>query len=154
MVTGDVDDAVRALYRAILEAWNSHGASAFAALFAEDGVVVGFDGSQVVGRAQVETEMAAIFADHATGRYIGIAHSVQQLGPDVALLHAVSGVVPAGADAIQPELNAIQSMVAQRQTDGWRVILYQNTPAAFHGRPELADALTAELTAKLHGHHP
>jgi hypothetical protein len=62
----------------------------------------------------------------------------------------VSGVVPAGTDAIQAELNAIQSLVAQRQADGWRVILYQNTPAAFHGRPELADALTDELTTELH----
>jgi uncharacterized protein (TIGR02246 family) len=150
-MTTDIADAVRALYRAILEGWNAQDASAFAAPFAEDGEVIGFDGSQVAGRAQIETEMAAIFADHATGRYVGITRSVRQLGADVALLHAVSGVVPAGAYAIQPELNAIQSLVAQRQAEGWRVIMYQNTPAAFHGRPELADALTDELTTELHG---
>jgi uncharacterized protein (TIGR02246 family) len=150
-MTTDIADAVRALHRAILEGWNAQDASAFAAPFAEDGEVIGFDGSQVAGRAQIETEMATIFADHATGRYVGITRSVRQLGADVALLHAVSGVVPAGAYAIQPELNAIQSVVAQRQAEGWRVIMYQNTPAAFHGRPELADALTDELTTELHG---
>jgi uncharacterized protein (TIGR02246 family) len=150
-MTTDIADAVHALYRAILEGWNAQDASAFAAPFAEDGEVIGFDGSQVAGRAQIETEMAAIFADHATGRYVGITRNVRQLGADVALLHAVSGVVPAGAYAIQPELNAIQSLVAQRQAEGWRVIMYQNTPAAFHGRPELADALTDELTTELHG---
>ena len=29
--------------------------------------------------------------------------------------------------------------------DGWRIALYQNTPAQFHGRPELSRALTEEL---------
>ena len=149
-MNNDVEDAVRATYRSILAGWNAQDAGAFAAPFADDGEVIGFDGSRVVGRAKIEAEMASIFADHATGRYVGIARSVRQLGPDVAILRAVSGVVPAGADAINPDLNAIQSLVAQRQADGWRVILYQNTPAAFHGRPELADELTAELTTELH----
>ena len=27
----------------------------------------------------------------------------------------------------------------------WRVVLLQTTPAAFHGRPDLAEALTREL---------
>jgi uncharacterized protein (TIGR02246 family) len=148
-VTNDDQDQVRATYRAILAGWNAADATDFAAPFAEDGEVIGFDGSRVVGRAPIEAEMAGIFADHATGRYVGIVRSVRSLGPDVALLHAVSGVVPAGAHAIKPDLNALQSLVAQRSSDGWRVILYQNTPAAFHGRPECADALTAELTAEL-----
>jgi uncharacterized protein (TIGR02246 family) len=150
ILSNDVEEAVRATYRAILAGWNEQNASAFAAPFADDGEVIGFDGSRVVGRAKIEAEMAGIFADHATGRYVGIARSVRELGPDVALLHAVGGVVPAGADAINPDLNALQSLVAQRQANGWRVILYQNTPAAFHGRPELAHALTAELTTELH----
>jgi uncharacterized protein (TIGR02246 family) len=150
ILSNDVDEAVRATYSAILAGWNEQDASAFAAPFADDGEVIGFDGSRVVARAQIEAEMASIFADHATGRYVGIARSVRQLGPDVALLHAVSGVVPAGADAINPDLNAIQSLVAQRLADGWRVTLYQNTPAALHGRPELAHTLTAELTTELH----
>jgi uncharacterized protein (TIGR02246 family) len=71
--------------------------------------------------------------------------SVRRIGSDSALLRAVSGVVPAGQRDINPELNAIQSLVAQRGDTGWQVVLYQNTPAAFHGRPELAEALTAEL---------
>jgi hypothetical protein len=27
----------------------------------------------------------------------------------------------------------------------WRIALFQNTPAAFHGRPELAEQLSADL---------
>jgi hypothetical protein len=33
--------------------------------------------------------------------------------------------------------------------DAWRVVLYQNTPAAFHGRPNKAEALTDELRTAL-----
>src|SRR5205823_1081706 len=120
---------IREIYHRILDGWNGRDASAFAAPFADDGEVIGFDGSRVVGQGKIEAEIASIFADHATGRYVGIARSVRQLSPGVAILHAVSGVVPAGADAINPDLNAIQSLVAQRQANEWRVILYQNTPA-------------------------
>jgi uncharacterized protein (TIGR02246 family) len=35
---------VRRLYRELLNGWNQHNAEAFAAPFAEDGEVIGFDG--------------------------------------------------------------------------------------------------------------
>jgi hypothetical protein len=35
--------------------------------------------------------------------------------------------------------------VAAREGGVWRIVSYQNTPAQFHGRPELAQALTDEL---------
>ena len=39
---------------------------------------------------------------------------------------------------------------ACRQPDGkWKIISFQNTPAAFHGRPELAEQLSAELREEL-----
>ena len=144
-MTIDIEGEITALYRSILAGWNTSDAEAFAGGFAEDGVVIGFDGSEVVGRARIAEQMAAIFADHATGTYVGIVREVMSLGPEAALLRAVSGVVPAGAEDIEPGLNAAQALVAQRRADGWRVVLYQNTPAQYHGRPEAAESLTAEL---------
>jgi uncharacterized protein (TIGR02246 family) len=143
-VSDDAEGEVRDLYHAILAGWNSADAEAFAAPFGEDGEVIGFDGSQISGHEAIRSEMARIFADHATGHYVGLIRSVRQIG-DVVLLRAVSGVVPAGAEQLNPGLNAVQSLLAQRLSGTWRVWLYQNTPAAFHGRPDLADALTAEL---------
>jgi hypothetical protein len=35
--------------------------------------------------------------------------------------------------------------VAAKRAGHWRIALFQNTPAQFHGRPELAKALTEEL---------
>ncbi len=143
------ESPIAALYHNLLDAWNRRDAAGFAALFAEDGNVVGFDGSLMNGRQEIETTLRAIFKDHLTGRYIGKIREVRFLSPDVAVLRAVSGVVSAGQTDLNPATNAIQSLVAVKQDGQWRIAHYQNTPAQFHGRPELAEQLTAELRALL-----
>jgi hypothetical protein len=44
----------------------------------------------------------------------------------------------------------VQTLVAVRQGDAWRIASFQNTPAAFHGRPEAVEELTRELRELLH----
>jgi uncharacterized protein (TIGR02246 family) len=132
-----------------LEGWNRRDAAAFAAPFAEDGEVVGFDGTPIAGRGRIADAMEAIFRDHETGVYVGIVRHVRDIGRDAALLRAVNAVVPARARDINPELNAVQSLVAEQHNGVWQVVLYQNTPAAFHGRPDEADALSTELREQL-----
>jgi uncharacterized protein (TIGR02246 family) len=139
------DTAVRALYQQILDAWNRRSGDAFAAAFAADGTVVGFDGSQMTGREEIAATLQQIFADHATGTYVGKVRSVRFLAPEAALLHAVAGVTPAGQSDLNPQLNAIQILVAVKRDGQWRTVHYQNTPAQFHGRPELVQQLTEEL---------
>lgn len=136
-----------AVYRLILHSWNIKDAAAFAEHFDAGGCVIGFDGSELHGREAIRSELATIFADHDTGRYVGLVREVQELGGDFALLRAVSGVIPAGASQVNPALNAVQSLVARQVGGDWHVVLYQNTPAAWHGRPELVEALTRELDA-------
>jgi uncharacterized protein (TIGR02246 family) len=137
--------AVRALYQQLLDAWNRHDAHVYAALIVEDGSLVGFDGSQIDGRAQIEAQIGRIFADHVTAAYIGNIREVRFLAPDVALLRAVAGMVPPEQNDINPAVNTIQSLVATRHTGIWQIALFQNTPAQFHGRPDLAQELTDEL---------
>jgi uncharacterized protein (TIGR02246 family) len=144
-----VTATVQELYRALLAAWNEDDAEAFAAAFAEDGEVIGFDGSEIHGRAAIASELGRVFTDHATGSYVGIVRSVRPLGEDAFLLRAVAGVVPAGAGDLKPELNSVQSLVASWHDGRWLIDLYHNTPAQLHGRPEAAAALTAELRGQL-----
>jgi len=139
------EDAVQALYNALLDAWNRRAANDFAATFADDAYVVGFDGSQMTGRDQIATEIGAIFADHLTARYVGKIEEVRFLTPDVALLRAIVGMVPPGQQDLNPDANAVQTLVAARSSDSWRIALFQNTPAQFHGRPELVQRMTDEL---------
>ena len=143
------ETAVRELYHRILEAWNRRSADDFAAPFAEDGDVVGFDGSQSTGRAAIAAELARIFADHDTGTYVGKVRNVRSLGPEAAVLRAVAGMVPAGRSELEPKLNAVQTLVAERRDDEWRAVLYQNAPAQLHGRSELVESLTEELRQEL-----
>jgi hypothetical protein len=58
-------------------------------------------------------------------------------------------MVPAGRSDLEPTLNAVQALVAEQREGQWRVVLYQNTPAQFHGRPELVESLTEELRQAL-----
>jgi uncharacterized protein (TIGR02246 family) len=139
------ETTIRALYEQLLDAWNRRDAHAFAALIAEDGNVVGFDGSQINGRAEVEAQIGQIFADHQTAAYIGKIREVRFLTPDVTLLRAVVGMVPPGQTDINPAVNTIQSLVATKRDTQWRIALFQNTPAQFHGRPDLVEQLTDEL---------
>jgi len=142
-------DAVDALYRGLIRAWNDRNASAFAGLFADDGYVVGFDGSQMDGRSQIETELGQIFADHVTAPYIARIESVRFLTPQVALLRARVGMVPPGQTELNPAANALQTLTAVNSDGPWRIAVFQNTPAQFHGRPELVEQMTAELREPL-----
>ena len=143
--TAEAIATIEALYRQLLEAWNRQDAKSYAALFSEDANVIGFDGSQIDGRAAIEANIGAIFRDHKTARYVWKVREVRFLTPEIALLRGVVGMIPPGKTDIMPERNAIQSLVAEKYVDEWGIRLFQNTPARFDGRPEVADALTEEL---------
>lgn len=136
---------IESLYRSLLARWNERDAAGFAALFLDDAHVVGFDGSTMFGRAAIESTLAAIFAEHPTATYVAKVRHIQPLGADAVLLTAVAGMVPRGGHALNPNVNAIQSLVAVRANGTWKIALFQNTPAAFHGRPEESAKLTEEL---------
>jgi uncharacterized protein (TIGR02246 family) len=138
------DGEVRDLYARLLDAWNRRDADAFAALFGDDGAMIGFDGSQAAGPA-IRDHVGPVFADHPTAAYVARVREVRSLAPGVALLRAAAGMVPPGGDDLNPDVNTLQTLLAARAGDGWRIVLFQNTPAQFHGRPELTEQHLAEL---------
>jgi uncharacterized protein (TIGR02246 family) len=138
-----------AVYSRMLEAWNQRDADGFASLFTADGSVVGFDGSQMNGATRIATELRAIFANHPTAVYVAKVREVRPLDSRIMLLRAVVGMAPPGKAELNPAVNAIQSLVVLETGGQPRIALLQNTPAAFHGRPELAEQLTAELSEVL-----
>jgi uncharacterized protein (TIGR02246 family) len=146
MATEELDRAnPKELFRRLHDRWNARDAQGFAGLFEDEGHSIGFDGSEMHGTAEIASELGRIFADHETAAYVARIRDVRYLTPDIALLRAVVGMVPQGQSDLNPDVNAIQTVLATRTDGAWRVALLQNTPAQYHGRPEAAEALTAEL---------
>lgn len=141
----DWERETRELYAQLLQTWDKRNARDFALLFAADGNIIGFDGSQVNGQLEIGAHLSGIFSHHQTPRYISIVREVRLVAPDVTLLRANTGLVPADKNDLDPELNAVQSMLAVRKGGTLKIALFQNTPAAFHQRADLAKQLTEEL---------
>jgi len=144
-VTETDETKIRLLYKKLLESWNNRNAGDFANLFAENGNTIGFDGSQMNGRRQINDELSQIFANHKVASYVGIIREVRPLSPTTFVLRAVAGMVPPEQSEINPAVNAIQTLIGQKEQEQFLIALFQNTPAAFHGRPELSRQLTEEL---------
>ncbi|CCQ44958.1 conserved hypothetical protein [Pseudarthrobacter siccitolerans] len=136
---------VRGLYEALIGAWNRRDARAMADCFRKGGLQIGFDGSTATGPDEIFRHLDPIFKGHATATYVTKVREVRRLAPDTALLTAIAGLVPPGRVDISPATNAHQTLVAVREDGVWGIELFQNTPAQFHGRPELVNAMTAEL---------
>ncbi|WP_250452756.1 SgcJ/EcaC family oxidoreductase [Caballeronia sp. ATUFL_M2_KS44] len=142
----DWASSARHVYDALLGDWNRQDAAAMAARFTERGSLVGFDGSTIDGRACIEAHLEPIFAQHPTPLFVAKVREIRRLaGEQTLLLRAVAGMWPRGATALDERLNAIQTLVLSLCDGVYRIEMFQNTPAAFHGRPEEVEALSAEL---------
>ena len=139
------DASITTLYHELLDAWNRRDARGMAARFAPAGFMVGFDGSTMDGPDEMAQELGRIFGSHPTARFVAKVRSVRFLTPDVAVLRAVAGMVPPGGKDLNPAVNTLHTLVVAKADGGWRIEAFQNTPAQFHGRPELSEALTQEL---------
>jgi uncharacterized protein (TIGR02246 family) len=151
----DDDEAdIRALYQQAMNGWNMGNGDAFAAPFAEDADLVGFDGTHLKGRPEIASFHQHLFDTYVKGtRLVGKVKSVRFLSTDVALMHTVGGTVMPGQSDIDPERNSVQTIVAtKKRNDGrrwWHIAAFQNTRAQFIGRPDAAQDLTRELRALL-----
>src|SRR5690349_23086931 len=96
--------AVRDLYEQLIRAWNGRDAKAFADLFATDGTMVGFDGTQATG-AEILEHLGGVFGDHPTAAYVARVREVRPLGADAAVLRAIVGMVPPGKSELAPPTN-------------------------------------------------
>lgn len=139
------ETAVRLLYIKLLACWNNHDAQQYSDLFSEDANVIGFDGSQMNGKQEIKKELTRIFKEHKPAAYINIIREIRFVSPEVSILRAVVGMVTPRKSDINPEVNAVQTMIAQKRNGEFFIELFHNTPAAFHGQPDLREKLSEEL---------
>ena len=139
------ETVVSELFQHLLKCWNERDALGFSALFTAQGTAIGFDGTQMNGPEEIEDALEQVFKDHITSRYVWKIREIRLLSPDVALLRAVTGMVHPDRSDIDPSRNAVQSLVAMKNSSNWLISLFQNTPASFDGRAVAAMELTNEL---------
>jgi uncharacterized protein (TIGR02246 family) len=145
IMESSVSKEVYSLYQELINAWNNRSASGMAEQFTDEGELIGFDGSQVIGREDILSHLKPIFENHPTPLFVNKVKGIRLLGSNIALLRAIVGMVPHGKTDLNPELNAHQTLIAVKRDDEWRIELFQNTPAQFHGRPKLVEKMTEEL---------
>jgi uncharacterized protein (TIGR02246 family) len=140
-------DRVAGIYQQLLRRWNARDAQGFVALFAADGRQVAFDGSAMDGRVEIASTLAAVFQNEQTESYVATIREVREIAPGVVLLRSVVGMVPPDSADRTLGVHAVQSVVFVQRHDQVQVVLMQSTPAAYHGRPEVAELLAMELDA-------
>lgn len=119
---------VRGLYERLMDGWNQGNGESFAASFAEDGDLIGFDGTHLKGRREIASFHQPLFDKWLKGtRLVGKVKTVRFLSPDVALMQAVGGTVMRGRSEPSPERDSIQTLVATKHGDEWRLAAFQNT---------------------------
>ena len=70
--------AIRALYQQLMNGWNKGSGEAFAAPFAEDGDLVGMDGTHLKGRQEIISFNQQLFDTYVKGsRLVGKVRSVR-----------------------------------------------------------------------------
>lgn len=144
-----VSKEVQAVYKQLLDAWNKRSAHGMADLFTDDGEIIGFDGSQSIGREKIFLHLKPIFDNHPTARFISKVKDVRLLSSEIAILRAIAGMVPPQQSDINPKVNTHHTLVVEKKEGKWQIQLYQNTPTQFHGRPELVEQMTEELNKLL-----
>ncbi|MEC0094193.1 SgcJ/EcaC family oxidoreductase [Paenibacillus macquariensis] len=144
-------EAIRTLYQKLIGAWNERNAHEMADLFCEGGESIGFDGSQSIGPEEIVMHLKPIFDNHPTAKFVIKVKSIHFLDSNVAILRSIAGMVPPGKTDINSKVNTHHTIIAVRTNDSWKIQLFQNTPAQFHGRPELIEKMTNELREELIG---
>jgi uncharacterized protein (TIGR02246 family) len=147
----DDEAAIRSLYFQMIDGWNQGDGDSFASPFAEDGDLVGFDGTHLKGRQQIASFHQQLLDTYVKGsRLVGKIRNVRFLAPDVAIMHVVGGTIMKGQHDIEPERNSIHTIVFKKGNgDKWCVAAFQNTRAQYIGRPDKSNALTEELREEL-----
>jgi uncharacterized protein (TIGR02246 family) len=104
-------------------------ARGYGRLFAEDCDYVAFDGTHLRGRQANAEHHQRLFDTVLRGTRLMFEGEpvIRFLAPDVAVLHTVGSVVMPWQREVTARRRSNQTMVAVRESGGWRVAAFHNT---------------------------
>jgi uncharacterized protein (TIGR02246 family) len=121
--------AIREVVNQFVEAWNSHDAHAFAAVFTEDADFTNWRGTGASGRAKIEEFHAPRFATifkNSTLKYSDI--KIRFLRPDVAAVDVrwgMTGATDAQGNPL-PDREGLLDFVMTKDTGKWEIAVMHN----------------------------
>ncbi len=140
-----LDDPIENLYIELLSNWNNQNSLGMSELFSEQGIIVGFDGSTITGKNEINAHLTEIFTHHKTATYVAKIKSIQSITSEVFMLQGIAGMIPPEKKEIYPRLNVIQTLVASKKQNKFQIELFQNTHLAFHMNKQLKKDVIKEL---------
>jgi uncharacterized protein (TIGR02246 family) len=123
-------DAIVAVVRRIIDAWNRHDMDAFANLFTEDADFVNVRGVRWIGRHAIREAHAASHATIFRSSQLSLRESsVRFLRPDIAVARSVTevtGQVNASGEVLPPR-SAMLTLIMMNMEGMWMIVVAQNT---------------------------
>ncbi len=127
-VVASDDASIRRLFDQQNEAWNRGDATAYASFFTEDGDLVTFDGTHVVGRVAIAEFIQQGFGGPLQNTRVSAEiRDLRFLTAGVVIMHAEGALLFPSETAIPANRNSVQTFVAARTDEGWRVAAFHNT---------------------------
>jgi uncharacterized protein (TIGR02246 family) len=145
------EDAVRAIHRGMLEAWNDGSSERFSASFTDDADFVAFEGTHLRGRREIDAFHKQIFATVVKGsRLEGEVKFVRFLAPDLAVMHSVVRVFLAGQSVTSASRDSMQLYVVVQRDGRWQTQELMNARHLTIESQELLDEIVALPAAAQH----
>lgn len=115
------EDAIRAIHRQMIDAWNVGDGAAFAAPFTDDADFVVFEGTHLKGRQQIASFTQQIFDTVVKGsRLEGEVKFVRLLSPVLAVMHSAVRTTLRGQAEASPGRDSMQLTIVTKRDGEWR----------------------------------
>ena len=114
------EDAIRAIHRRMIDAWNVSNGAAFAASFTDGADFVVWDGTQLKGRQHIASFTQRIFDTVVKGSHLeGEVKFVLFLSPVLAVMHSVVRVSLRGQTEASPSRDSMELTVVTKRDGKW-----------------------------------
>lgn len=158
MTINNDEQKLRDIVRGLESAWNRSDSRAWAEFFAEDADFIHILGGYFNGRTTIERGHRAIFDTiykGSTNKFT--VNKVRFVSSDVALVFLLAELKVA-TQGLPPLLHARPTLIAQRTSDGWKIVAFQNTMVTPEGASARENPLSAGIETALNDviaeHHP
>ena len=158
------EDAIRAIHRRMIDAWNAGDGAAFAAPFTDGADFVVWDGTHLKERQQIASFTQRIFDTVVKGsRLEGEVEFVRFLSPVLAVMHSVVRMAFRGQTETSLSRDSMELTVVTKCDGEWRGEALMNARKLTMERqlflddldslPEEAQREVSDLVASLKKHH-